>query len=377
MMPVIALYFHIITPSVILSNLLAVPVLFVTVILGFGLLFTGLTGFLSPFANIIAGALNVTISFFMTMMQLISHIPFSFVRVSSPNWALITVFYTALAIVVVLSRRAKKYKSLIVIFFLFTANLFLWNEVARGAPPSMRVTFFDVGKTDASLLEFPDESVMLIDGGSGGKKTGGGAGRYVLAPYLWQRGIWRIDCILLTHAHEDHIGGLLYILKNFDVGTVIDSGIITEFTPPEKELYEEFIGIIKKKNVRYLTVERGDVIKGFPGVNFAVLNPPRDRSYGDMNNDSVVVKAVSEKGHSILFCADVESRAIKDMLCFGRLLRSDLLKVPHHAAGLGDGSVIRDFVNKVQCAGAVITNNSLRNLLTKSRIIDPSPSPAA
>jgi len=362
MMPVIASYFHIITPSVILSNLLAVPVLFVTVILGFGLLFTGLTGFLSPFANIIAGALNIIISFFMTTMQRISYIPFSFVRVSSPNWALITVFYTALAVVVVLSRRAKKYKSFIVIFFLFAANLFLWSEVTRGAPPSMRVTFFDVGKADASLLEFPDESVMLIDGGSGGKKTGG-AGRYVLAPYLWQRGIWRIDGILLTHAHEDHIGGLLYVLKNFNVGTVIDGGVIGELPVPEEKLYKEFIGIIKKKNVRYLTVKRGDVIKGFPGVNFAVLNPPRDRSYGDLNNDSVVVKAIVEKGHSILFCADAESKAMKDMLCFGRMLKSDLLKAPHHAAGLGDGSIIREFVNEVQCAGAVVTNNSPRDLL--------------
>jgi len=137
---------------------------------------------------------------------------------------------------------------------------------------------------------------------------------------------------------------------------VIDSGVVVA-GGREKKLYEEFMEIVKEKNIRYLKVGRGDLIKGFPGTEIIVLNPPRGRSYGDLNNDSVVVQVIMEKGSSILFCADVESKAIKDMLCFGSLLRSDVLKVPHHGAGLGEGAVIREFVNCVRCSEAVITNN--------------------
>ncbi len=356
MIPVIATYFRIITPSVVLSNLLAVPVLTVMVVLGFALVFTGSFALLAPLAHFLSGILSHLIPVFMKTIQMIAHAPCSFVRIPSPHKFLMITYYIALAGTMIMFNRHKKYGKLILIFLLFAANLFLWQRVIHKPPEKLRVTFFDTGKSDASILQFSDGSVMMIDGGSGGQGTGNDAGRRILAPYLWQNGITRIDCVLLTHAHEDHIGGLLYILKNFDIGTVVDAGGVSTDTP-EMTLYQKLHHIIVDNNITYKELKSGDIIKGFPGIDLAVLNPPQT-PYGGANEDSVVVKALTDNGNSILFCGDIGSTAMKDMLRFGPLLESDLVKAPHHGAGSDDMYIVKEFLKETACAAAVITNSS-------------------
>lgn len=270
-------------------------------------------------------------------------------------------FYAVLAVTVMISRTLKKQKVLILLFFLFTANFFVWNEAFCRPPEDLHVTFFDTGKADASMLEFPDGSVMLIDGGSGGGTGGIDAGRNVIAPYLRQKGIRKIDCIIVSHAHEDHFGGLKYILDNFDVKTVIE-GSAEKGDIPEKSLYGDLRKTIRDKNINYVTVGRGDMIKGFSDISFYVFNPQEYLSYGDPNNDSVVIKAVTRKGNSILFCGDAESESMKDMLQFGAFMESDIMKVPHHGQGWGDILIAEEFVNSVNSAHYVVTNKSLQKL---------------
>ena len=88
-------------------------------------------------------------------------------------------------------------------------------------PSPLMITFLDVGQGDATLIEYPNGKVVLVDTGSGRYPD---AGRQVIAPYLAYRGINHIDAIVITHYDFDHYGGLKSLSEAVDIGHIIDNG---------------------------------------------------------------------------------------------------------------------------------------------------------
>ena len=95
-------------------------------------------------------------------------------------------------------------------------------NLARG---KLEVSVLDVGQGDSIFAAFPDGRTMLMDGGGvagaewiGGHRSGPDVGEEVVSPYLWSRGMKRLDVVALTHAHHDHLDGLHSVLENFSVG---------------------------------------------------------------------------------------------------------------------------------------------------------------
>jgi competence protein ComEC len=364
-MPLIAAYFNIITPSSVAANIIAVPALFLMVVLSAIVAILPEAPFLNFFIEVSASIMNGVVSILIRTLGFIASFPGAFIRVAPSGSAFMAGFYAALAAAAIAFKRRPK-RIYLVVFFLFAANLFAWKEVSLVPPKNTRVTIFHTGKADASLLEFPDGSVMMIDAGIAGKNTGKNSGRDVIMPYLARRGIRRIDCAVITHPHEDHIGGFPFILDNFKVGAVIDPG--TRPDGKTSRIFGDILAKMQKNNISRIEVRKGDKIKGLPFADIGVLNPLGPGHYGSANNDSVVLKVVTCRGRSVLFSADAEAPALKDMLAYGEYLKVDILKVPHHGGGLGDRAVVEEFLRYADAEYLIVTNErgaKMNSALTK------------
>ncbi len=192
----------------------------------------------------------------------------------------------------------------------------------------LRVTFLDVGQGDATVIEFPGSPVMVIDGGGFFSQTFD-SGEAILAPFLWQKKIGRVDTLVLTHPHLDHYGGLEFLARHFGVTGFWSNGKQSKgsrsFTALDETLTER--GIETHVLCRGADVPEPKI----GGARIQVLHPPCGRTGLDTNNSSLVLR-LSHGDVDILLTGDIETTA-EDMLLSAREpLDSEILKVPHHGS---------------------------------------------
>jgi competence protein ComEC len=189
-----------------------------------------------------------------------------------------------------------------------------WGVAPLGGPGELEVVVLDVGQGDAILVTTPAGEQVLVDGGRSGLVLVRELGEVL--PH-WDR---RIDAIILSHPQEDHMAGLPEVLARFDVGAVYDDG-----AENRSEAFEAFER--RARDVRSLAA--GDVLT-FDGVEFRVLWPPADRTGGQLNDRSLVIR-VSYGETTVLLTGDIEGPAERALMEVGGL-EADVLKVPHHGA---------------------------------------------
>jgi len=191
-------------------------------------------------------------------------------------------------------------------------------------------TAIDVGQGSSILVRFPGDKTMLIDGGGFINSTFD-VGKYIVAPYLWHERLNRIDIVVLTHPHPDHLNGLPFILENFPVREVWINGETSG-----SEEYLRFHDIIKSKgiNLRIMTAESNPIITAGVGIEF--LNPPgsdrgkeEETTFTETNDGSMVMRMTYDDV-SFLFPGDISYMTEERLAADSRELRSQLLFVPHH-----------------------------------------------
>jgi competence protein ComEC len=203
--------------------------------------------------------------------------------------------------------------------------------LARGAE-SGRLTlhFLDVGQGDGAVLRTPNGRWIVIDAGP--RIAGADAGRRVVVPFLRRRGVRRIDLLVVSHAHADHLGGAPAVVDRFPVAVVTEPG--RRVADP---LYLEFLDLLVARGVRWHPARPGERVV-LDGVALTVLHP--DTAWaewgGDVNEDSLVL-LVEFGAFQALFAGDAGFPA--EARLRGRVGRVDLLKVGHHgsAGSTGDG----------------------------------------
>lgn len=203
----------------------------------------------------------------------------------------------------------------------------IWSQALRHETDTLRVVVLDVGQGDSIFLRTPSGKTVLVDGGGrAGDSEGDVVGRQVVAPFLRREGVNRIDVMVLTHPHDDHVLGLIPILSQFTVGKVLDTGI-----PHGSEAYTRFLELIENKHIPYTLAVRGQKIDFGDGVRAEVLNPSNPRPGDDANNQSIVLRFTYGKS-SLLLAGDADDQAESDMMSAGVNVHSTVLKVAHHGS---------------------------------------------
>jgi competence protein ComEC len=223
-------------------------------------------------------------------------------------------------------------------------------RLARG---ELEATVIDVGQGDSILVGFPDGRTLLIDGGGSPlaslaretRRPEFDVGEQVVAPYLWERGLKRLDAVLLTHGHRDHLDGLFAVLDDFQVRELWLGREIA--SPGFRALEQE----ANRHGVSILRHLRGDSFT-WAGVRGTFLWPG-DEPVAEKaaNNDSLVLR-LEFREVTYLLTGDIERPVERELLARGDALHADFLKVGHHGSKT---STSREFLSAVTPRVAVIS----------------------
>jgi len=196
----------------------------------------------------------------------------------------------------------------------------------------LRLDFFSVGQGEASLITFPDGKTMLVDGGGSLREGGLDPGERLLAPAFWLRGIDRLDYMVLSHTHPDHLNGLLFLARNFPVGEFWESGIHDgnrEYLALKKILKEKGVPVRRIDGSSQPIVIGGVIIEPlFPRKTLAVAGTA---SGGTLNDESLVFRLRLGE-FSILFTGDIGQETENWLAEKTSKLRCTVLKASHHGS---------------------------------------------
>jgi competence protein ComEC len=194
---------------------------------------------------------------------------------------------------------------------------------ARLPGDELRCTFLAVGHGGCTVLETPDGRTLLYDAGS---LAGPDVTRRQIAPFLWHRGIRRIDEVILSHADLDHFNGLVDLLDRFAVGQVTYTPTFADKTTPG---VRHTLEILEGRGIPIRVVKAGDRLTAGE-VTLEVLHPPAQGPEGVENVRSLVLE-VRHARNTLLLTGDLEGAGLDRVLSLPRR-RIDVLQAPHHGS---------------------------------------------
>jgi len=347
MLPLLALYFHRVALAGPLANLPALALTGVIVPLGFLCLAVGSVALMlaAPLALLLRGLVAVllaTVAAFAAVPHLAYRIP------GPPGWLLAAsalalaglgacVWRGASTPAVAREPRSAQLRLATRAFIVLAAVTLFCVAIYPFSPRLQRgrleATVLDVGQGDSIFVAFPNGRTLLVDGGGSAlgpleRRTGlpeFDVGEQVVAPYLWERGLKRLDAVMLTHPDRDHIGGLFAVLDDFSVRELWIGREVA--VPALHDLEEQALA----RRVRIVHQQRGLSFDA-GGAQGQFLWPADEPSaQKPSNNDSLVLR-VDLGAVGYLLTGDIERPTERELLARGDNLHADFLKVAHHGS---------------------------------------------
>ncbi len=324
--PFTVTYFGKVSLVSLLTNLFVIPAVGVGLALGFAISFFAL--FSGWLAAIYGEAEHLLLNIVLRVVDYSGSIPFAFLSVAKFGFLDFLLFYSVALFV--FNWKEKQLRRKLVFPMLILANIALFLAFFREGP-RLRITVLDVGQGDATLVEFPSGKTLLVDGGP--KTLNYDAGEKIVAPFL-KRTLKKLNALVVTHPHSDHLGGVEAVLRAISVGEVYDAG-----HKAESKLYQDFQRAITELGVPFYHLKAGDRIEIDKDVRIFVLHPTMDfvqrdsiHFVQDFNNGSVVLRIQYGKTALLLTGDAEEPSELQIVQLFDGFLKSSFVKVGHHGS---------------------------------------------
>jgi competence protein ComEC len=232
------------------------------------------------------------------------------------------------------------------LLFLSAGCAAIYSSRPHLVPHELEITAIDVGQGDSILVIAPEGRTMLVDAGGsiGPVRSEFDYGEDVVSPYLWWRGLERLDVVVLTHAHGDHIGGLARVVQNFRPRELWLG------MNPETAALDHLLQVAAANGVVIRKHVAGDEVD-WGGAHIRVLSPPQDwHVKAQPRNDDSLSFLISFENTRAFLAGDLEKRM--ERFVAGESPAADLLKVAHHGSAT---STTEDLLRAVHPRYAVIS----------------------
>lgn len=344
-LPIISLYFNKLIFVSPISNFIILP--FASFLIPFAL-FSSLLGLIyTPIIGLTSWIINIFSSTIFYIAKFFSSLPFSYIFVSKPSLLILLLYYTALF--TIFTYKKIKLKKVLIASLLLLIIVFFSSSLISSSNNPLMVTFLDVGQGESTFIRTPLHQSILIDGG-GAYNNGFKIGEKVVLPFLLNHGVRKIDLMIATHPHPDHMKGLVDIVNTLKV-----KEIFLNKDNPNYSFYRELSDVVLKKEIKvkrisspfHYNIGEVDIIFFHPSDKFNNINS----KVRDENNRSLAFKLIY-RNFSILFTGDIENKAEEYILANNYPLKANILKIPHHGSRT---SSTREFLKEVDPDIAVIS----------------------
>ena len=255
----------------------------------------------------------------------------------------------------------KRYKYLLVLALFCVTLILLIPKYNNIINDELKIHYINVGQGDGILIQY-NESNILIDGGPIDSSN-------MLIDYLTKNNVKKLDYIIATHPHDDHIGSLPYVLNYIKVDNFL-APKITSNTPTFVNLTKK----LKYNNLKIIPISAPKTITLDENLTLNFISP-KEISYDNINNYSPVIK-IQYGDTSFLFTGDAEKEVENEILLdSNNNIRSDVIKIGHHGSSTSSS---KSFIEKVNPSIAIISvgadnkfnhpNKSTIDCLTKNNI---------
>lgn len=212
-------------------------------------------------------------------------------------------------------------------------SLYEGTQSLESKESTLTVHYLDVGQGDSIFIELPTNETMLIDASVNAYGNG-------IVQYIEEQGYNRIDYLVATHPHADHIGGMRKVIKSLEIGK-----IYMPKATSNTNTYKKLLTEIKNEGLKINTAKAGETIYEDEDLGIYLLAPNSEK-YDDLNNYSTVIRIVYGS-RAFLFMGDAEKLSEKEITAD---IKADVLKLGHHGSST---STSKEFLERVQPIAAV------------------------